>query len=156
MRFRKRRHARIIGSTLNTRRRNSGGEFFAASPRYRRCVHSCQERITRYPDGQSPYPMIGGNHAIYPLELVAAAPWPSDKGVGSRMRCRLLNLPAPNQEPKHEEQFPEERDKSESKIGIRKKVWPQAIDHPAESIALTCSPTLVQGQSASDRWSFVP
>ena len=48
--------------------------------------------------------------------------------------CRLLDLPAPDQEPKHEDQLPEKRDKDESKMGVRIRVWPQAIDHPAQSI----------------------
>jgi hypothetical protein len=55
-------------------------------------------------------------------------------GGASRRRCGLLDLPAPDQKPKHEDQFPEERDKDESKMGVRIKVWTQAIDHPAPSI----------------------
>ena len=53
---------------------------------------------------------------------------------GSGMRCRLLDLPAPDQQPKHKDQFPEERDEEESKMGVWIKVWLQAIDHPAQSI----------------------
>jgi hypothetical protein len=46
---------------------------------------------------------------------------------------RLLDLPAPDPEPKNEEHFAEGRDESEIKIGIRKNVGPEARNHPAQS-----------------------
>jgi hypothetical protein len=49
-------------------------------------------------------------------------------------RRRLLDLPAPDQEPEHEEQFAEEGDKEESKMAVWVEVWLQAIDQPAQSI----------------------
>src|SRR5580692_6215660 len=47
---------------------------------------------------------------------------------------RLVNLPAADQEPKHEEQLSEKGDKEESEMGIGIEVGLQAIDYPAQSI----------------------
>lgn len=68
------------------------------------------------------------------FQFLAAASHRGNRGICSRMRCRFLDLPTPDQEPKHEEQFPEEGDKEESKMNVRKKIRPQAIDHPTQSI----------------------
>jgi hypothetical protein len=44
--------------------------------------------------------------------------------MDSRDYGRLLDLPAPDPEPKSEEYFAEGRDESEVKAGFRKNVWP--------------------------------
>jgi hypothetical protein len=46
----------------------------------------------------------------------------------------VLELPAPDQVPEHEEQFSEEGDKQEFEMGVGTEVWLQAIDQPAQSI----------------------
>src|SRR4029077_9098298 len=48
--------------------------------------------------------------------------------------CPLPDLRTPDREPKHEDQLPEKRDKDESKMSVRIRVWPQFIDHSPQSI----------------------
>ena len=62
------------------------------------------------------------------------------KWVGSSRSVRSRIRPAPDREPKHEDQLPEKRDKDESKMSVRIRVWRQVIDHSAQSIDCQQSP----------------
>jgi hypothetical protein len=78
----------------------------------------------------------GSRTAELTLNLLIHAAFINNVGLrwGSRMRRRLPDLPASDQQPKHEDQLPKERDKEESNMGVRIKVWLKAIDYPTQSI----------------------
>ena len=79
--------------------------------------------------GSEGWSIVGAWRRSAAARRSSAAKW-----VGSRSSVGWLDLPAPDQAPKHEDQLPEKRDEDESKMGVRIRVWPQAIDHPAQSI----------------------
>ncbi len=50
-----------------------------------------------------------------------------------RLRC-LRDAPTPDEQPQHEDEFAEERDEHESRVGVGIEVWLHAIADPAQSV----------------------